>query len=166
MINEVIGIKYPILGEMYGKLNIPVIAAGGIATGRQMYASEILGASACQMGTVFLATDEWPVHDNYKKAIIEAKSDDITVTGYSMGMPVRLIKNEMANTYIKMEKNAVDKTDIENYAMGSLKKAVQEGDIVQGSVMAGLVVGQVNRIRKVSDVIEELMSEYNEVKNN
>ena len=149
-----------ILGEIVGNVNIPVIAAGGVCNGRQMLATEVLGASGVQMGTIFLASDECPIHENYKNAVIKASSNQITVTGYSISMPVRLIKNEMSRKYLDMERKGTDKMELEKYTLGSLKKAVLDGDIKSGSVMAGLVVGQIKEIRPVKQIIENIIAEY------
>ena len=149
-----------IVSEIASQVNIPVIAAGGVSGGKQMVAAEILGASGMQMGTIFLASDECPVHENYKNSILKASSSNITVTGYSIGMPVRLIKNDMSRKYLEMERKGEDKMELEKFALGSLKKAVIEGDVHHGSVMAGLVVGQVNEIMPVKDILEKLMSDY------
>lgn len=149
-----------ILGEIVGNVNIPVIAAGGVCNGRQMLATEVLGASGVQMGTIFLASDECPIHENYKNAVIKASSNQITVTGYSISMPVRLIKNEMSRKYLDMERKGTDKMELEKYTLGSLKKAVLDGDVKSGSVMAGLVVGQIKEIRPVKQIIENIIAEY------
>jgi len=131
-----------ILGEIVGNVDIPVIAAGGVCNGRQMLATEVLGASGVQMGTIFLASDECPIHENYKNSIIKSSSNQVTVTGYSISMPVRLIKNEMSRKYLELERKGTDKMELEKYTLGSLKKAVLDGDVKTGSVMAGLVVGE------------------------
>lgn len=111
-----------ILGEIVGNVDIPVIAAGGVCNGRQMLATEVLGASGVQMGTIFLASDECPIHENYKNSIIKASSNQVTVTGYSISMPVRLIKNEMSRKYLELERKGTDKMELEKYTLGSLKK--------------------------------------------
>ena len=149
-----------ILGEIVGNVDIPVIAAGGVCNGRQMLATEVLGASGVQMGTVFLASDECPIHENYKNSIIKASSNQVTVTGYSISMPVRLIKNEMSRKYLELERKGTDKMELEKYTLGSLKKAVLDGDVKTGSVMAGLVVGQIKEIRPVKQIIESIIAEY------
>jgi thiazole biosynthesis protein thiG len=149
-----------IVNEVVQEIKIPVIAAGGICNGKQMVASEILGAQGMQMGTVFLATKECPIHENYRNAVLKASSNNITVTGYSIGMPVRLIKNDMSRKYLAMERKGEDKMELEKFTLGSMKKAVLDGDISNGSVMAGLVVGQINKISTVEETIERLMSEY------
>ena len=144
-----------ILGEIVGNVDIPVIAAGGVCNGRQMLATEVLGASGVQMGTIFLASDECPIHENYKNSIIKASSNQVTVTGYSISMPVRLIKNEMSRKYLELERKGTDKMELEKYTLGSLKKAVLDGDVKTGSVMAGLVVGQIKEIRPVEKISEK-----------
>ena len=149
-----------ILGEIVGNVDIPVIAAGGVCNGRQMLATEVLGASGVQMGTIFLASDECPIHENYKNSIIKASSNQVTVTGYSISMPVRLIKNEMSRKYLELERKGTDKMELEKYTLGSLKKAVLDGDVKTGSVMAGLVVGQIKEIRPVKQIIESIIAEY------
>ena len=149
-----------ILGEIVGNVDIPVIAAGGVCNGRQMLATEVLGASGVQMGTIFLASDECPIHENYKNSIIKSSSNQVTVTGYSISMPVRLIKNEMSRKYLELERKGTDKMELEKYTLGSLKKAVLDGDVKTGSVMAGLVVGQIKEIRPVKQIIESIIAEY------
>ena len=149
-----------ILGEIAENVSIPIIAAGGICNGRQMLATEVLGASGVQMGTIFLASDECPIHENYKNSVIKASSNQITVTGYSISMPVRLIKNEMSRKYLDMERKGTDKMELEKYTLGSLKKAVLDGDIKSGSVMAGRVVGKIKEIRPVKQIIENIIAEY------
>ena len=149
-----------ILGEIVGNVDIPLIAAGGVCNGRQMLATEVLGASGVQMGTIFLASDECPIHENYKNSIIKSSSNQVTVTGYSISMPVRLIKNEMSRKYLELERKGTDKMELEKYTLGSLKKAVLDGDVKTGSVMAGLVVGQIKEIRPVKQIIESIIAEY------
>ncbi|MBF1051161.1 MAG: nitronate monooxygenase [Peptostreptococcaceae bacterium] len=149
-----------VLGEICNNINIPVVSAGGICSGRQMVATEIMGASGFQMGTIFLATDECPIHENYKNAILKASSNNITVTGYSISTPVRLLKNEMSRNYLKLEHSGADKMELERYTLGSLRRAVQDGDTTHGSVMAGLVVGQVKEQKSVNQLLMDLMDDY------
>ncbi|QQK08145.1 nitronate monooxygenase [Miniphocaeibacter halophilus] len=141
-------------------VKIPVIAAGGIASGRQMLAARALGAIGVQVGTCLLAAEECPIHENYKNRVIKAKSSNITVTGRIGGIPVRLIKNSMTNEYIKREKEGWTKEQLEIFTLGGLKKAVFDGDIDNGSLMAGQVVGQVKEIKAVKDIIKNLYDEY------
>lgn len=120
---------------------IPVIAAGGIADGRGIAAAFMLGARGGQMGTRFLATKECTVHDNYKKVIIKAKDIDSRVTGRSTGHPVRVIRNKQATEYLKMEKEGATFEELELLTLGSLRKDVVEGDMDNGSIMAGQIAG-------------------------
>lgn len=140
-------------------VNIPVIAAGGIACGKQVLATYALGASGIQVGTCLLASEECPIHENYKQAIIKAKDTSTTVTGRIAGTPVRIIKNKMAKEYIKREKEGADMMELEKYTLGSLKRAVLEGDVDTGSLMAGQVAGMVNEIKPVATIIKELFDE-------
>ena len=140
-------------------VKVPVIAAGGIASGKQVLAAYALGASGVQVGTCLLASEECPIHENYKQAIISAKDTSTTVTGRIAGTPVRIIKNKMAKEYIKREKEGADMMELEKYTLGSLKRAVLEGDVETGSLMAGQVAGMVNEIKPVAAIIEELFDE-------
>jgi enoyl-[acyl-carrier protein] reductase II len=144
-------------------VDVPVIAAGGIATGRQLLAAYALGACGVQVGTCLLASEECPIHVNYKKAIIKAKDTDTTVTGRISGTPVRIIKNKMAKTYVKKEKEGASMEELEVYTLGSLRKAVLEGDIHNGSLMAGQVSGLIKDIVPVKTIIEKMFIEYREV---
>ncbi|MCI9617783.1 MAG: enoyl-[acyl-carrier-protein] reductase FabK [Eubacterium sp.] len=126
-------------------VNIPVIAAGGIADGRGIAAAFMLGAKAVQMGTQFVATKECTVHQNYKDKIIKAKDIDSKVTGRTTGHPVRVLRNKMSNEYIKRENQGASFEELELLTLGGLKKAVVEGDVVDGSVMAGQIAGLVKK---------------------
>ncbi len=137
-------------------VNIPVIAAGGIADGRQMVAAMALGAIGVQVGTCLLVSEECPIHENYKQAIIKAKDNGTTVTGRSAGAPVRVIKNTMAREYLKLEGQNVPREELEMLTLGSLRKAVLEGDVKMGSLMAGQVCGQITEIKPVATILEEL----------
>ncbi len=141
-------------------VSIPVIAAGGIADGRQMLAAKALGASGVQIGTSLLVAEECPIHENFKEKVRKAKSNNIVVTGRIGGIPVRAIKNKMTNEYIKREKEGWDKEQLEIFTLGGLKKAVYDGDIDNGSLMAGQVIGQVNEIKPVKDILSDLYNGY------
>ena len=143
-------------------VNIPVIAAGGIASGKQVLAAYALGACGVQVGTCLLASEECPIHENYKQAIVKAKDTSTTVTGRIGGTPVRIIKNKMAKEYIKREKEGAGMEELEKYTLGSLRKAVLEGDVDNGSLMAGQVAGMVNEIQPVATIIKNL---FNDCKN-
>ena len=142
--------------QMVDALNIPVIAAGGIADGRQVLAAFALGASGVQIGTCLLASKECPIHDNYKEAVLKAKDNDTIVTGRIGGTPVRILKNQMAREYVKREKEGADKMELENFTLGSLRRAVFDGDTKTGSLMAGQVAGQVKEIRSLSEIFEDM----------
>lgn len=143
-------------------VSLPVVAAGGIASGRQMLAAFALGASGVQVGTCLLASEECPIHQNYKDAIVKAKDTDTTVTGRIGGTPVRIIKNKMAKEYIKKEKEGANVEELEVYTLGSLRKAVLDGDIINGSLMAGQVAGMVKEVLPVKTIIENMFNEYKE----
>lgn len=142
--------------QMVDALNIPVIAAGGIADGRQVLAAFALGASGVQVGTCLLASRECPIHDNYKEAVIKAKDNDTIVTGRIGGTPVRILKNQMAREYVKREKEGADKMELESFALGSLRRAVFDGDTKTGSLMAGQVAGQLKEIRSLAEIFEDM----------
>ena len=144
--------------QMSDALDVPVIAAGGIADKRQVNAAFALGAVGVQVGTCLLVSEECPIHDNYKQQILKARDNSTTVTGRISGTPVRLIKNRMAREYLEMEAKGADKEELERYTLGSLKKAVREGDVTYGSLMAGQVCGQLKEIRPVEEIIQELVS--------
>lgn len=152
-----------LLPQVTRAVNIPVIAAGGIADGRGVAAAYCLGASGVQMGTVFLATEECPVSENYKNAIIEAVDTSTTLTGTKFGAPVRGIKNELTKRYHELEEKSSTLMELEELTLGSLRKAAYEGDVENGSIMSGQIAGLVNEIRPVKDVIESVLEEAKEV---
>lgn len=137
-------------------VNIPVIAAGGIADGRQMVAALALGAIGVQVGTCLLVSEECPIHENYKLAVIKAKDNGTAVTGRSAGAPVRVIKNNMTREYLKLEAQGVSRDELEQITLGSLRRAVIEGDTKNGSLMAGQVCGLIKEIKPVADILDEL----------
>ena len=134
-------------------VQIPVIAAGGIADHRQFRAAMALGACGVQVGTVLLASEECPIHEAYKQALIKDRGSDTVVTGRISGTPVRVLKNQMTKEYIRREKSGADKMELERFTLGSLRRAVFEGDTKTGSLMAGQTCGQVERIRPVSEIL-------------
>jgi enoyl-[acyl-carrier protein] reductase II len=137
-------------------VEIPVIAAGGIADGRQMAAAIALGAIGVQVGTCLLVSEECPIHQNYKEAIIKSKDNGTIVTGRSQGAPVRVLKNQMAREYVKLESQNVSRDELEQLTLGSLRKAVFDGDTKNGSLMAGQVSGQLKEIKPVAAILDEL----------
>ena len=137
-------------------VHIPVIAAGGIADGRQLAAAYALGACGVQLGTCLLVSEECPIHENYKAALLKARDSDTIVTGRSGGAPVRVLKNRMSREYVRQEKAGADKMELEKYTLGSLRRAVVEGDTDYGSQMAGQVLGQLHEIRPLRAIFEDL----------
>ena len=142
--------------QVIDTVDVPVIAAGGIADGRQAAAAFALGACGIQVGTCLLASEECPIHPNYKAALLKARDSDTIVTGRSVGAPVRVLKNSMSREYVRQEKAGADKMELEKYTLGSLRRAVFEGDTVSGSLMAGQVAGMLHEIKPLRQIFEEL----------
>lgn len=140
-------------------VNIPVIAAGGIADGRGMAAVFMLGAKGVQLGTHFVTTKESIVHENYKQAILKARDIDSRVTGRSTGHPVRALRNQMTKKYLELEKNGAGFEELELLTLGGLRKAVVEGDVVNGSVMAGQSAAMVKEELSCQELIQKLVTE-------
>lgn len=145
--------------QVVDEVNIPVIAAGGIADGRGMAAAFMLGAEGIQMGTVFIPSKECTVHQNYKDRIIAAKDIDTVVTGKSTGHPVRSIRNQTTKQYLKMEKDGVSFEELEALNVGGLRRAVLEGDVKTGSVMAGQSAGLVKEERTCAEILTQITSQ-------
>jgi len=144
--------------QVIDAVDVPVVAAGGIADGRQAAAAFALGACGIQVGTCLLASRECPIHDNYKQAVLKAKDTDTVVTGRSVGGPVRVLKNKMAREYLALEKRGATLEELEHVTLGSLRRAVLEGDTEHGSVMSGQVAGMLHEIKPVRQIFEELYS--------
>ncbi len=140
-------------------VQIPVIAAGGIADGRGIAAAFMLGAKGVQMGTCFVVTDESQVHDNYKERILKAKDIDSKVTGRSTGHPIRTLRNEMTKKYMELEAQGASFEELETLTLGGLKNAVVDGDVKNGSVMAGQIAGMVRERMSCQDLIQKLVRE-------
>lgn len=140
-------------------VSIPVIAAGGIADGRGMAAAFMLGAQGVQIGTRFVASQEAQVHENYKNYIVKAKDIDSRVTGRSTGHPVRALRNQMTKTYLEKEQAGVPFEELELLTLGSLRKTVVEGDVVNGSVMAGQSAAMIHDILPCKEIIEKLIAQ-------
>lgn len=138
---------------------IPVVAAGGIADGRGFAAAFMLGAEGVQIGTRFVVATESIVHENYKAMLIKAKDIDSTVTGMSHGHPIRSIRNKMTREYLRLEKEGTDFMELEKLTLGGLRKAVMEGDVVNGSVMAGQIAGLIKKEQPCKEIITEIMQE-------
>ena len=155
-----------LLPQVVDAVNIPVIGAGGIGDGRGITAAFALGASGIQVGTRFLASEECQIHDNYKNAVIKSKDIDTVVTGRCTGHPVQVLKNKLAKEYLKLENDNASIETLEELGKGALKKAVVDGDIENGSLMAGQISGMVKKVQSVKEIIEEMFNEYEEVKRN
>lgn len=140
-------------------VRIPVIAAGGIGDGRGMAAALMLGAEAVQMGTRFVVAEESIVHENYKQKIIKARDIDSEVTGLTTGHPVRSLRNQMTREYLKMEQEGASFEELEYMTLGSLRKAVMDGDVKGGTVMAGQIAGLVKKEQTCAEIIQEMLSE-------
>ena len=142
--------------QVVDAVDLPVIAAGGIADGRQLAAALALGACGVQVGTCLLVSQECPIHENYKQALLDARDSDTIVTGRSTGAPVRVLKNRMSREYLRMEKAGADKMELERRTLGSLRRAVLEGDTDTGSLMAGQCAGLLHQIRPASEILADL----------
>lgn len=149
-----------LLPQVADAVSVPVIGAGGIASGRQMKAAEILGAVGVQIGTVLLGSEECPIHANYKNALIKAKDRATVVTGRSVGVPVRVLKNGMTRDYLELEQSGAEKMALEKFTLGALRRAVHEGDVDRGSLMAGQDASYIKEIRPLRVILEEMMKEY------
>jgi len=145
--------------QVVDALKIPVIAAGGIADGRGFNAALSLGAIGVQVGTCLLVAEECPVHMNYKQAIMDAKDTDTVVTGRSVSAPVRIKKNSMSQKYIKLEKEGANREELEKLTLGSLRKAVFDGDMENGSVMMGQIAGMVKEIKPLASIFENMVND-------
>lgn len=147
-----------LLPQVVDAVNIPVIAAGGIGDGRGMVAALALGACGVQVGTCLLVADECPIHDNYKDAVIKAKDTDTVVTGKSVNTPVRILKNQMARQYLKLEGHFESREELEKLTLGGLRKAVQDGDMKTGSVMMGQIAGMIKEKKPMQQILDDMMS--------
>ena len=145
--------------QVVDAVKIPVIAAGGIADGRGVAAAFMLGARGVQMGTHFVVTKESIVHENYKQAILKAKDIDTRVTGRSTGHPVRVLRNQVTRKYLDMEKQGATFEELESLTVGGLRRAVQEGDVTNGSLMAGQSSGLVKEECTCKELIDRLVKE-------
>ena len=143
--------------QVVDAVSVPVIAASGIGDGRGLAAALMLGAEGVQMGTRFVVAKESIVHPNYKEKLIKAKDIDSEVTGMSTGHPVRSLRNKMTKEYLRMEKEGASFEELEKLGLGALRRAVMEGDVVNGTVMAGQIAGMVNKEQTCREMIEEIM---------
>ena len=140
-------------------VNVPVVAAGGIGDGHGVAAAFMLGAEGVQVGTRFLLADETQIHENYKEKVLKAKDIDSQVTGRSTGHPIRVLRNPMTRKYLKMEAEGATLEELEVMTLGSRRRAVVEGDVKEGSLMAGQIAGLLNKRQTCKEIIEEMMTE-------
>mgnify|MGYP000876250802 CR=1 FL=1 len=153
------GTTMTLVPQVVDAVSIPVIAAGGIGDGRGIAAAFMLGAEAVQMGTRFLVAKECTVHQNYKDRVLKAKDIDSTVTGRTHGHPVRCLRNQMTREYVKLENEGKSFEELEYLTLGTLRKAVQEGDVTNGTVMAGQIAGMVSKEQTCKEMIDEMMAQ-------
>ena len=153
---------FPLVRQVSEAVDLPIIAAGGIADGKGLVAALALGAQAIQMGTAFLATEECPIPDSFKTAVIQATDTSTIVTGRKGGHPVRAIENDMLTKYLRLEMANEPEEELEKLTVGSLYRAVVEGDIHSGTMMAGQISGLINKIRPAKEVIDSVMQEAEE----
>lgn len=153
-----------LLPQVVDAVTIPVIGAGGIGDGRGIAAVFMLGAQGVQVGTRFLVSDECTIHENYKNAVIKAKDIDTVVTGRITGHPVQVIKNKLAKEYLSLEGKNATLDELEELGRGALAKAVKDGDIHNGSLMAGQISGLISKKQSVKEIIEEMFNQYEELK--
>lgn len=151
--------------QVVDAVSIPVIAAGGIGDGRGIAAAFMLGAEAVQIGTRFVVSDESIVHENYKQRIIKAKDIDSAVTGRSHGHPVRCLRNQMTREYVKLEQEGKSFEELEYLTLGKLREAVQDGDITNGTVMAGQIAGMIYKTQTCKEMIDEMMEQAEKLLN-
>ncbi len=145
--------------QVVDAVEIPVIAAGGIADGRGVAASFMLGAEGVQVGTRFLASEECQIHENYKNAVVAAKDTDNAITGFYSGSPCRCIKSKYTKKLQEMEKNAAPPEDFEAITIGSLRKAVVDGNTDEGSMLCGLIAGMITDVKPAAVIIKEMMEQ-------
>ncbi len=144
--------------QVVDAVSVPVIAAGGIADGRGIAASFMLGAKGVQVGTRFLASEECQIHENYKKLVVEAKDTDSLVTGRFTGHPCRNVKTKFAKKLLNFEKEGGTPEQFEEISAGSLRKAVVDGNLEEGSFMCGAIAGMVNEVKPCKEIIEEMFA--------
>lgn len=150
---------FALVPQIVDAVKIPVVAAGGIGDGRGFNAALMLGAEGVQMGTRFLTAHECTIHPNYKEAVIKATDSSTTVTGRSNGHPVRALKNKMTRHFRQMEDSGVAFEELEHLTVGSLRKAVVDGDLNEGSLMAGQIAGLVKGGNSCQEIIDNLLNE-------
>ena len=155
-----------LIPQVVDAVDVPVIAAGGIADGRGMAAAFALGAQAVQMGTRFVLSEECIAHENYKNAVLKAKDRATVMTGLTTGHPVRIIDNALAHKYKSLEFSGGSKEELEALGAGTLRKAAIDGDVKEGSVMIGQISGMLTDVKPCATIIKDIMAETERVINN
>ena len=153
----------PLVPQVVDVVDVPVVAAGGIADGRGLVAALALGAQGIQMGTRFICTTECTAHENYKRAIIKARDRSTMTTGHSLGHPVRALKNPMVHEFEELERRGITEAELIEFGTGKLRLAAIEGDMKNGSVMAGQIAGMVHDIIPTKELIERIVAEAEEI---
>ena len=148
----------PLVPQVVDAVDVPVIAAGVIADSRGLAAAFALGASAVQMGTRFVLSEECIAHPNYKNLVLKAKDRSTVVTGRTLGHPARVIANKFTRTYLEMEAAGAPAEELEKLGVGSLHRATHEGDVDNGSVMIGQISGMLEDIKPVKQIIEDIVA--------
>ncbi len=148
----------PLVPQVIDSVHVPVIAAGGIADGRGLAAALALGAQGAQMGTRFICSTECIAHQNFKEYILQARDRSTVVTGITTGHPVRCLANKFTRRFTELEKSEADLDQLDELGKGSLYAGVINGDLENGSLMAGQIAGLIKEIKPVKQIIEEIMT--------
>lgn len=151
--------------QVVGAVSIPVLAAGGIADGRGVAASFMLGAEGVQVGTRFLAAEECKIHETYKNLVIKAKDTDSIVTGRFTGHPCRSVKTKFAKSLLSFERDGGTPEQFEEMTVGSLRKAVQDGNLDEGTFLCGAIAGLIKEVQPAKVIVEEMFSEAEKLLN-
>ena len=155
-----------LMGIILGEINIPVLVAGGIGTGKGIAACLLMGADAVQMGTRFLTTEESPVHPEVKKLLLEADDSSTIVTGMSCGMGERVLRNPFAEKFYEMEKEGLPKAKLQEFGTGAFRRGMMDGDTQMGSLAAGIIVAKCTEITTCKALLDSLMEECEETLRN
>lgn len=152
-----------LIPQVADAVNVPVIAAGGIGDGRGAAAAFALGASAVQMGTRFVLSQECIAHPNYKEAVLKAKDRSTVMTGLTTGHPVRILENLLSHQYQELEFSGAPKEELEALGAGALRRAAIEGEVKHGSVMIGQISGMLHDVKPCAEIIKDVMKEAEDV---
>lgn len=153
----------PLIPQVVAAVDVPVIAAGGFATGRGMAAALALGAVGIQIGTRFICAEECTAHENYKMRVVKAGDRSTMTSGGSLGHPVRAIRSPMSRKFAELEKSNISEEELLAFGTGALRRAAQEGDWETGTFMAGQAAGLVNAVMPAQAIIDEIIAEAEQV---